>query len=82
MAQNEPQSGHPKDVTVPISKLMKYMKPCMAMNDRIVTIQHIAISVGISFGLIQIILSDVLHTTKLSVSWVPKMLTLDKKLTD
>lgn len=52
VAENEPQSGHPKDVTVPISKLMKCMKPCMAMNNRIVTIQHIAISVGISFGLV------------------------------
>lgn len=32
---------------------------CMVTSDRIVTIQHIAIAVGVSFGSVQIILSDV-----------------------
>lgn len=52
----------------------------MVMNDRRVTIQHVASTI-ISFGSVQLIVSDVLHMNKLSARWVPIMLTQDQKLT-
>ena len=51
------------------------------MSDRRVTIRELVKTLGISFGSIQTILSEVLYMKKLSARWVPRMLTEDQKKT-
>ena len=43
--------------------------------------RSIASEVGISFGALQLILIDILGMSKVSVRWVPRMLTNDQKRT-
>ena len=44
-------------------------------------LQSIASKVGISFGAVQSILTDILGMSKVSARWVPRMLTGDQKRT-
>ncbi len=76
-AEDGPRSGRPKDAT---SEAQVEAVHRMVMNDRRVTIQHLANTFGISFGPVQRILSDVLQMSKLAARWVPRMLSPDQKV--
>ena len=49
------------------------------MCDRRRNLRDIASEVGISFGAVQSILTDILGMSKVSARWVPRMLTEDQK---
>ena len=51
------------------------------MRDRRPDLQSIASEVGISFGAVQTILTDILGMSKVSAIWVPRMLTDYQKRT-
>ena len=52
----------------------------MVMNDRRVTVQHIADTMGISVGSVHAALTYIRGMSKLSTRSVPRMLTLGRKL--
>ena len=49
------------------------------MYDRRGSLHEIARQIGISFGSVQFILTDILGMSKVSARWVPRMLTKDQK---
>ena len=49
------------------------------MCDRRQNLKDISSEVGISFGAVQSILTDILGMSKVSARWVPRMLTEDQK---
>ena len=51
----------------------------LVMCDRRRTLRDIASEVGISFGAVQSILTDILGMSKVSARWVRRMLTEDQK---
>ena len=74
------------DLTAPkMPPLMKMAKSCTPWLCVIAAITHnrlsIASEVGISFGAVQSILTDILGMSKVSARWVPRMLTDDQKRT-
>ena len=74
--EDDARSGRPRTSTsdVQIDAVRN-----MVLADRRVTIQHIAETLGISFGSVQTILTGVLHMSKLSARWVPRMLNEEQK---
>ena len=62
--EDDRQSGHPKDATTDENdKVMHILVMC--------DLQSIASEVGISFGAVQSILTDILGMSKNSARWVP-----------
>ena len=53
----------------------------LVMSDRRRDLRSIASEVGISFGAVQSILTNILGMSKVSARWVPRMLTDDQKRT-
>ena len=53
----------------------------LVICDRRRDLRSIASEVGISFGAVQSILTDILGMSKVSARWVPRMLTGDQKRT-
>ena len=51
----------------------------LVMCDRRRDLRSIASEMGISFGAVQTILTDILGMSKVSARWVPRMLTDDQK---
>ena len=49
------------------------------MYDRRRSLCYITRQIGISFGAVQSILTDILGISKVSARWVPRMLTKDQK---
>ena len=76
--EDDPRSGRPKTATTDIQVEAIH---CMVMDDRRITIRYIAETMGISYGSVQSVLTDVLGMRKLLARWVPRMLTPDQKLT-
>uniref|UniRef100_A0A3B5BAW3 Mos1 transposase HTH domain-containing protein n=1 Tax=Stegastes partitus TaxID=144197 RepID=A0A3B5BAW3_9TELE len=74
---DDPRSGRPKSATTHGQVETIHL---MVMNDRRVTVQHIAESMDISVGSVHAVLTDVLGMSKLSARWVPRMLTPDQRL--
>ena len=52
----------------------------MLMNDRRVTVKHIAQTLRIIVGSVHTALTEILGISKLSARWVPRMLAPDQKL--
>ena len=72
--EDDRRSGHPKDATtVENVKVVHTLVMC--------DLRSIASEVGISFGALQSILTDILGMSKNSARWVPQMLTADQKRT-
>ena len=63
--KHELRSCRPKDGTTDLQVDSVHF---MVLNDRRFAIQHIAHTLGIRFGLVQFILSDILHISKHSAS--------------
>ena len=74
--KDEPRSGRPREVTN--DSQIDHIHN-MILNDRRITLRYISHAVGISFGSVQFILSNILRMSKLSARWVPRMLTIDQK---
>ncbi|XP_066302907.1 histone-lysine N-methyltransferase SETMAR-like [Branchiostoma lanceolatum] len=75
--KDDPRSGRPKTATTDNQVEAIHF---MTVNDRRVTIRHIEHSLGISFGSVQNVLSNILGMNKLSARRVPRMLTSHQKL--
>ena len=73
---DDPRSGRSKDATTDENVEIVHN---LAMCDRRRDLRSIARELGISFGVVQTILKDILGMSKLSASWVPRMLTNDQK---
>ena len=69
-------SGRPKEVTTDENVEIVHN---LVMCDRRRDLQTFASKVGISFGAVQTILTDILGMSKVSATWVPRMLTDDQK---
>ena len=72
------RSGHPKDTTTDENVMVVNT---LVMCDRRRDLRSIASQVGISFGAVQSILTDILGMSKVSARWVPLMSTEDQKRT-
>ena len=73
--EDDGRSGHPKDATTDVNVKVVHT---LVMCDRRQDLQSIASKVGISFGAVQSILTDILGMSKILVRWVPRMLTDDQ----
>ena len=72
------RSGHPKDATADENvKLVHTLFMC----DRRLDLRSIASEVGLSWGAVQSILTNISGMSKVSARWVPRMLTDDQKRT-
>ena len=76
--EDDGQSGRPKDATADENDKVVHT---LVMCDNRRNLQRIASEVGISFGAVQLILTDILGMPKVSATWVPRMLTDDQKRT-
>lgn len=76
--EDDPRAGAPKCATNDENIDAVHS---IVMNDRRVTITHIAETLSISSASIWRILSTELHMKKLSARWVPRMLTADQMRT-
>ena len=74
--KDDERSGRPKDATTDENVEIVHN---LVMCDRRRDLQSIANEAGISFGAVQIILTDILRMSKVSAGWVPRMLTDDQK---
>ena len=70
------RSGRPKDAITDENVEIVHN---LVMCDRRRDVRSIAIEVGISFGAVQTILTDILGMSNVSARWVPRMLTDDQK---
>ena len=70
------QSGYPKEATTDENVEIVHS---LVMCDRRRNLQDIASKVGISFGTVQSILTDILRMSKVSARWVPRMLIEDRE---
>ena len=68
--------GHPKEATTDENVEIVHS---LVMCDRRRNLRDIARKVGISFGAVQSILTDILGMSKVLARWVPRMLTEDQK---
>ena len=68
------RSCRPKDATTDENVSVHNLVMCDRRRD----LRCIASEVGISFGAVQIILTDILGIVKVSARWVPRMLTDDQ----
>ena len=73
---DDPRSGRPKDATTDENVEIVHNR---VMCDRRRDLRSIASEVGISFGAVQTILTNILGMSKVSARWVPIMLTDDQK---
>ena len=69
---DDPRSGCPKDATTDENVEIVHN---LVMCDRRRNLRSIASEVGISFGAVQTILTDILGTSKVSARWAPRLLT-------
>ena len=68
---DDPRSGRPKDVTTDEKvEIVHILFMCNRMRD----LRSIASEVGISFGTVQTILTDILGMCKVSARWVPRVM--------
>ncbi|UYV70069.1 hypothetical protein LAZ67_7001701 [Cordylochernes scorpioides] len=74
-ADNE-RSGRPSTSTMP-EKVDKVLK--LVCEDRRITVREVAEEAGISFGLTQSIMKDILGVRRLNTVLIPKDLTFDQK---
>ena len=75
---NEGWSGRPKDAIADENvKVVHTLVICDRRRD----LRSIASEMGISFGTVQLIITNILGMSKVLVRWVPKMLTNDQKRT-
>ena len=74
--EDDERSGRPKDATTDENLEIVHS---LVMCDRRRDLRSIASEVGISFGAVQTILTDIMGMSKVSARWVPKMLTDDQK---
>ena len=73
---DDERSGRPKDATIDENvEIVHNLVMCDSRRD----LRSIASEVGISFGAVQTILTDVLGMFKVSARWVPRILTDDQK---
>ena len=76
--EDDGRSGRPNDATADENVNVVHT---LVMCDRRRDLQSIASEVGISFGAVQSILTDILGMSKLSSRWVLQMVTDDQKRT-
>ena len=76
--EDDGRSGRPKDVTADENVKVVHT---LVMCDRRQDLRSIASEVGISFGAVQSILTDILGMSKVSARWMPRMLTDNQKRT-
>ena len=74
--EDDERSGRPKEATTDENVEIVHS---LVMCDRRRNLRDIASEVGISFGAVQSILTDILGMSKVSARWVPRMLTEDQK---
>ena len=74
--EDDERSGRPKDATTDENVEIVHN---LVMCDRRRDLQSIASEVGISFGTVQTIQTDILGISKVSARWVPRMMTDDQK---
>ena len=74
--EDDARSGSPKDATTDenVEIILN-----LVMCDRRLDLQSIVSEVGISFGAVQTIPTDILGMSNVSARWVPRMLTDDQK---
>ena len=70
--------GRPKDATADVNVKVVHI---LVVGDRRRDLRSRASELGISFGAVQLILSDILGMSKVSARWVPRMLTDNQKMT-
>ena len=75
--EDDARSGRPKDATTDENVEIVHN---LVMCDRRRDLRSIASEVGISFGAVQTILTDILGMSKVSARWVPRILTDDQKV--
>ena len=74
---DDPRSDRLKDATTDRNvEIVDILIMCSRRRD----LRSIASEVGISFGAVQTVLTDILSMSKVSARWVPRMLTDDQKL--
>ena len=73
--EDDPRSGRPKETTSQ-EQINSVHEAVLADRS---TVQNLAETCGISVGSVHSILTDSLHTKKLSTRWVPRKLTVDQK---
>ena len=76
--EDDGRPGRPKDTIADENVKVVYT---LAMCDKRRDLRSIASEVGISFGVVHSILTDILGMSKLSARWVPQTLTDDQKRT-
>ena len=74
--EDDARTGRPKDATTDENVEIVHN---LVMCDRRRYLRRIASEVGISFGAVQTIITDILGMSKVSARWVPKMLSDDQK---
>ena len=74
--EDDGRSGRHKDATADENVKVMHI---LVMCDRRRDLLSIASELGISFGAVQRILTDILGISKVSARWVPQMLTDDQK---
>ena len=74
--EDDERSGRPKEVDAVENVEIVHS---LVMCDRRRNLRDIASKVGIRFGAVQSILTDILGMSKVSARWVPRMLTEDQK---
>ena len=70
-----PRSGRPNSSTTPLHVQAVEQ---IILQDRRVSLKHVAEEVGISFGSAQHIVTEILEYRKVCARWVPKILTSSK----
>ena len=75
MEDYEP-SGHPKETTTGKNNELVHS---LILCDRRRSLCDIARQIGISFGTVQSVLTNILEMSKVSATWVPRILTKDQK---
>ena len=76
--EDDERSGHPKDATTDENVKVVHT---LVMCDRRRDLRSIASEVGVRFGVVQSILTDILGMSKVLARWVPQMLPCDQKRT-
>ena len=76
--EDDGQSDHPKHATTDENVMVMHT---LVMCDRRRDLRSIASEVGISFGAVQSILTNILGMSMVSIRWVPRVLTDDQKRT-
>ena len=74
--EDDGRSGRPKDATADVNVKVAHI---LVMYDSRQDLRSKDSEVGISFGAVQLILTNILGMSKVSARWVPRMLTDDQE---